>query len=354
MANANESPRMPLPLAKVNVLKQMKLAFNNDGFFDWGDPDGDGPAKLHAIVDRYAEVGTSFLSFGIGRETARGYKSTIAESFGSGIPADEGRTIDRRMRDLHARYMALDIDPLTIVTERAHKKGMMVLANHRVNRFSMDPRHAGKFFREHPNLVLPEDVHPGEYRMNWAEPEVQKYHLALYVDLLEHYDVDGLDLEFCRAIPFFNKDQPDKTSHINNFLKSLREEVDRIGKKRDRHLSIAIQFFVPENCKLARPFLDPEPLQHGLDPTVWAKQGYVDMLLPTIWAGRLRRPVDITPYREMVAGTRCKLYAWVQPAGVSQFREEDVDVPTLLELAQQCDGLYIFNGDADTLAALMK
>jgi len=40
-----------------------------------------------------------------------------------------------------------------------------------MNRFSVDPREAGSFFRRHPELILPEGVHPGERKMNWAEPD---------------------------------------------------------------------------------------------------------------------------------------------------------------------------------------
>ena len=344
----------PIPPSKLDVLKRLKLAFNNDGYFDWGDPDTDGPDRLRSVVDRYAEVESAFFSFGVGRETARGYRSRFLERFGLGIPAEEGNEFSRRMRDLNARYVEHGIDPLAIVTEHAHRRGLTVLANFRVNRFSMDSRQAGSFFRQHPELVLPRDAHPGEYRMNWARPEVRHHHVSVYSDLLEHYDVDGLDLEFCRAIPFFNRDEPDKTRHINEFLRSLREEVDRIGARRGRHLQIAVQFFTPEGCKLARPFLDPEPLQHGLDPAAWAREGLVDMLMPDVWAGRLQRPVDLAPYLNMVEGTGCKLYAWVQPHGVKSFRECFVDVPTLLELAGKCSGIYIFNGNPATVAALVE
>ncbi len=359
MTSAEPWYAAPIPPSKLKVLKPLKLAFNNDGFFDWGDPDGDGPATLRTIVDRYAEAGSAFLSFGVGGETAWGYRSQVLDRFMSEVPDDELDELCIKVRDYQARFSELGTDPLTIVTERACQKGLTLLANYRVNRFHMDPRVAGSFFRQHPELVLPEDVNPGERRLNWAEPAVRDYHVAVYADLLEHYGVGGLDLEFTRATPLFKRDEPDKARHTNEFLRDLRKEADRIGAKRNKHLHIAIQFFNPETCKLARPHLEPDQFKQGLDPATWAKEGYVDILLLHIWSGRLRRPIDITPYSEMVEGTPCKLFAWVQPGGVrpgrdSRFRDYNVDVPTLLELAQQCAGLYIFNGSPATVAGLVK
>ena len=212
------------------------------------------------------------------------------------------------------------------------------------------------FFHKHPELLLKDALSGwgefpwGEYKMNWAKPEVREHHLAIYKDLLERYDVDGIDLEFRRAVPFFEKEEPEKALHMNEFMRRLRQEADRIGAKRDKHISIAIQCLWDPESK-TRPWLDKDPLHHGLDYERWAREGWVDILIPTLWSYYNRRPADASRYKALVRGTQCKLYAYVVPYGRDR---PDVDLPTLRELAEKLDGLYIFNGGpnriGDTLA----
>lgn len=346
----------PIAPERLKVLKQLKLAFNNDGgdMFDC-NPEDDGPKRFQAIIDQYAAVDSAFLSWGLGRDTARGYQSRILEQEGLNVPDEELSEMDRRFRGYMTKYIAQGTDPLTILTEAAHRRGMKLLANFRINRYSKHPRYdklIGSWFHQHPELILPENVHEGEYKLDWSKPEVREHHLAVYRDLFERYDVDGIDLEFSRAIPFFKKDEPNKTQHMNEFLKGLRREADRIGDKRKKKLSIAIQYMTPEYCSLARPFLDPEPLNHGLDPAVWAKEGYVDILIPGIWGAYNSAPADITPYLELVKGTHCKLYAFVAWGILSHERE--VNLLTIRQLSEKCDGVYIFNANPTLLAALVE
>ena len=115
--------------------------------------------------------------------------------------------------------------------------------------------------------------------MDWSKSEVREHHLSVYRDLLKHYDVDGVDLEFSRAIPFFKKDEPNKARHMNEFLKGLREEADRIGKKRNKKAFVA-----------------------------WG-------ILP---------------------------------------HEREVDLATVRKLADECDGVCIFNANPTQLAALIE
>ena len=41
-----------------------------------------------------------------------------------------------------------------------------------------------------------------KYKMEWTEQQVQQHHLTIYRDLLERNDVDGIDLEVRRTVPF--------------------------------------------------------------------------------------------------------------------------------------------------------
>ena len=338
----------PIPSWKLKDLKPLKLAFCSDG------GSVEIRERLHAQVDRHVEVGSTFISFGAGSsEHAYGiYPSRILEPWWSGVSDEELSPDQRKSRDLLLRYYERGTDPLTIVIERAHQKGLKVFAEFRVNRYAREPSYGqSSFFHEHPELLLKDAQTKGnEHRMNWARPEVREHHLAFYTDLLERYDVDGIDLEFRRAVPFFEKDEPDKVQHMNEFMKRLRQEADRIGARRNKHISIAIQCLWDRESQ-TRPWLDKDPLNHGLDYATWAKEGYVDILIPTLWSYYNRVPGDVSRYKAMVQGTKCKIYAYVVPSGRDR---PEIDLPTLRELAKKCDGLYIFNGSPNRIASLLN
>ena len=186
--------------------------------------------------------------------------------------------------------------------------------------------------------------------MNWEKPEVREHHLAIYKDLLERYDVDGIDLEIRRGVPFFEKEDPDKVRHMNEFMKRLRQEADRIGVQRNKHISIVIQCLWDRDSR-TRHWMDKDPLKNGLDYVTWAREGYVDILIPTFLSYYNPVPGDVSRYRTMVKGTQCKIYAYVVPSGKER---PEVDLPTLRKLAEKCDGLYIFNGDPNRIASLVK
>jgi hypothetical protein len=249
--------------------------------------------------------------------------------------------------------------------ERANARSLPVLAGFRLNRF-MPKFGMESWFEQNPHVALSEascPMYANTFSANLALPEVREHFVAHSMDVVERYEVDGLHLEFMRAIPFFEKDEPDKCGHMNTFLGMLRKELDRIGQKRGRRMKLAIWSGTPENYRLIRKEIFPSEFFslgfHGIDPKTWIAEGWVDLLMMSVWSGlhgRRRKPVDIGPCvraargnsRTQVLGAIDNSQALPEP---EHLRESEA---VIRSIHAALDGVYLFNTQPLHLALLLE
>jgi hypothetical protein len=55
-----------------SAMGALKIVYDNDGLWDWGDPQGDGPELLYKMVDQYADAGAEAVVWGCGNNTGHG------------------------------------------------------------------------------------------------------------------------------------------------------------------------------------------------------------------------------------------------------------------------------------------
>jgi uncharacterized lipoprotein YddW (UPF0748 family) len=91
-----------------------------------------------------------------------------------------------------------DWDPLRVLSEEARRVGLKVHPW-----CCVFPEGQGsKLLQEHPDYVARdpdgEPVVAGPYKIRWAcssRPEVHDYEFAMYEDLMDNYDIDGVHLD---------------------------------------------------------------------------------------------------------------------------------------------------------------
>jgi len=83
-----------------SAMAALKVVYDNDGLWDWGDPKGDGPELLHKMVDQYTDAGARALVWGCGNNTAWSYTPRAQEAWCDRVPADNPniKTIADRQR----------------------------------------------------------------------------------------------------------------------------------------------------------------------------------------------------------------------------------------------------------------
>ena len=340
----------------------LDIVYDNDGLWDWGDPSGEGPELLHRMVDQYADAGARALVWGCGNNMAWSYTPNKQEAWCDRVPAD--RPDLHELAGRQRAWLEAGTDPLAVVLECAGTRDLPVLAGFRLNRF-MGKHGMESWMKKNPHVALSEPSCPmyaNTHSANLALPEVREHFVAHSVDVVERYEVDGLHLEFMRAIPFFERDEPDKIGHMHAFLRDLRVELDRIGERRGRRMKLAIWCGTPENYRLIRKGIFPPEFFdlafHGLDPMTWIAEEWVDLLMMSVWSGlhgRRERPVDLTPWVQearsrgkQVLGEIDNSQALPEPEHLRESAE------VIRSVSAASDGVFLFNTQPLHLAMLLE
>jgi len=223
-------------------------------------------------------------------------------------------------------------DVLKLVIDELRPRGIEILAAIRMNdthHRKLDRANPGcpVFAIEHPEYVIKQpDGRTNETALDYSYPGVREHRLAIMRELAEGYDLDGLELNFCRWGKHFPRHQGrQKAPIMTAFVARVREILDQAAQKRGRkRLTLGIR--VPETiraCWIA-----------GLDPRTWVTKGWIDYLVVSTF-NETDPQVRVEPFASFTRGTRCELLvamgnmmggAWqgkprITGRGVGQFRE---------------------------------
>jgi len=125
--------------------------------------------------------------------------------------------------------------------DRCRAKGQAAFISLRMNdahhKEFVDPRPGDKpgssigmsvtrWYAEHPeHRIQPGSLRGADLVLNWAEPEVRAQKLALLRELIENYDLDGLELDFLRFYSYFRPETPteQRRAIMTNFVQDVRK-----------------------------------------------------------------------------------------------------------------------------------
>ena len=102
------------------------------------------------------------------------------------------------------------------------------------------------------------------YAWDYGHSETRRHIVAVLTEMLDRYELDGLELDFMRHALFFRRcKQASSALLMTELLRKLRAEVDRVSKKKGRPIVLAVRVYpsLAQNEKI------------GLDPRTWIKQG---------------------------------------------------------------------------------
>ena len=270
------------------------------------------------------------------------FETDIGERFGDGYDElDEPRAKNQMA---NVQYL---IDnhggPMTVISKLCRRAGMDFFPSVRMNQHydtDISSPSYGRLRREHPELLIgrvgEELAKPSiEWGIrtgkNYAFPEVRSYMSSVIVELVERFDVDGIELDFMRHPAFFRIEEAYSNRYLmTDLVRYVRGRMDEIGTKKGRPLDLIAR--VP-------PTLG-DCARIGLDVQEWIKEDLVDVLI----AGGGFRPFEM-PIREFVEaaeGTNCQVY------GCLEALRPTVDRLTMRAVAARywssgVDGLYLFN-----------
>ena len=200
-------------------------------------------------------------------------------------------------------------DPLRIVCDRAHANGILIYPTLLVQQGrgsrNEDVRCSDfRFDNSHLEIGAAGDLDPdspGYDGLDFKHDMVRAERFSLIEETLNHYEIDGFELQLNYGIHYFHPDEVESGRKIMTaWIEQVYKAVKRSGS--DRELAIRIPASI-RGC-----------LHMGLDVQEWIRKGIVDVLIGQTFSGTaLIDPMaDFRPLVDAAKGSNCRIHASVQ------------------------------------------
>ena len=241
----------------------------------------DPPLSLHRLqqpVDDMLGTGVDTLSFGLASGTTFLHDTKVGNKWGdSVVKHNHGVMWWRAMENLRQALRA-GHDPLKVVVDRAHEKGMQVYCSLRMNDPASPHTDANLYFsskikEEHPEVMIGEEDpdKPGAATcLNFALPEVRQERLAVIEEVCDRYGADGLEMDQYLRVFFKRSEARQNVPVLTEFVREVRDLLDRIGAKRGTRLCLSARVHPVEEANL----------NVGMDVRAWLSEKLVDLVVP--------------------------------------------------------------------------
>jgi hypothetical protein len=275
-----------------------------------------------------------------------------AAVWGSRVPDDENEA--RAFRAL----LDAGTDPLAITIEACRERGVPIVASYRMNAedFYHGELDTYDFGRTHKHLRI-----PGANCLDPAHLEVFEHRMAIFAEVVESYDVDGIEFDFRRWTHMVS-DPLENHPVLTRMVRETSEMLARVAadKGRDGFLLGARVAPTIDGPSLGRDDMSCREL--GLDVETWVRDGLVDYICPSFFWGY--NPGDDPHTAEFVTltrGTDAGVYPTVFPCSkwqkespeaeridvddtekLRRFRDDVVNA-ALICYEQGADGISTFN-----------
>ncbi|MEK6795827.1 MAG: hypothetical protein AABZ39_13680 [Spirochaetota bacterium] len=166
------------------------------------------------------------------------------------------------------RYMATGADPVELSVRTANECGITPFISYRMNEMH---------YNEKPDYPTHSDFWRSNYRtkglpnggLDYSHPEVRDWYTRILFELIDKYDVGGIELDFCRFPSFFPESKAiEHMPLMTDLVRGIRKKLDDTARARGRELALCVR--VPRSIDAARGI--------GLDVASWCRAGVVDML----------------------------------------------------------------------------
>ena len=322
--------------------QQWRVLSNDDGWIigAYGPPLTPDVMRDKMIAP-YAGSSVDVFLWSIGGHEVYDYETEIGERFGDGYPdLDDGQ--QRKVENLR-QLIKVHGGPVTIISQLCHEAGLAFFPSVRMNEhYDMEESapNYGRLRRDHPELCIGrpgESIPHGSLEwgirtgLNYAFPEVRTHMSRIIFELIERFDIEGIELDFMRHPAFFRLAEAYQYRYLmTDFVYGVRKKLDEVGQKKGKHLKLAVR--VPPTLADAKRI--------GLDADVWMREGMVDMLVAG--GGFIPFEMPIREWVETAEGTGCNIYGCFE--GLRPLlNEKSLKALALRYWEAGVDGIYFFN-----------
>ena len=256
------------------------------------------------------------------------------------------------LRPQHERFLPLldaGTQPLQVLRDRSHERGMTFLAGIRMNDGHDFPVFAD-FIESHPDWQLPKrwdvlgiqrppeaSINVGGKRLDYTVDEVRAFYCEMMEDLLDCVCVDGLELIF-RESYFPVPDARDHAHLMTDMVRRVRVILDDRSRLTGTRLILGVRVYANlEECLLM-----------GLDVPTWIGEGLIDYCCPmdTMFSDFNARYAE---FGALAQDSKCRMYPGLHPWTSHRMRLKSAMTPAMCRAlahtfyAAGADGISIFN-----------
>lgn len=213
-------------------------------------------------IDEVAGTSVDTFVYGVARSDGLFYPSKVGMRFGADIRPFQQSAYWRLWENMQS-LMDRGLDPLTVLIDRAHSKGIDFFASLRMSAYGgMDPK-----------------KNTANGGLGLAHKEVRDHQFSVLKELAYDYETEGIELDFAAApngMPVCLRSED-----VEEYTPVLTEFVRRIAKMCRERPGGAAQIG-------ARVYPTREMNVHyGYDVDTWLKDGLVDFVVPMLYGETL-------------------------------------------------------------------
>jgi len=247
-----------------------------------------GKSPQHVIADyrraitQIAEARPGIMAQNVGNPDPVIYRSAEATAW--------SKYLDGPVSISMNKMIEAETDPLQVTVEVCHEHGVPVVASYRMNAedFYEEGLEIQDFGRKHRHLAI-----PGAFCLDSAHPVVYQHRMAIFREVAEKYDIDGIEFDFRRwthmiSDPLHN--HPILTRMVRETRAMLNEVAKKKGKKRMiLGVRVGPSLDTPQDeahyagTGAGMRKVDPSCRELGLDVRTWVRDELVDYICPTLF-----------------------------------------------------------------------
>jgi len=193
------------------------------------------------------------------------------------------------------RAMEKGLDPVGLTLKTCREIGLDFFISYRMNELHYNhfpdyPTHS-PFWKKHwKTHGLP------SRHLDYKHEIVREHYLDLLFEMIDLYELDGLELDFCRFPKFFRDEEVEAGIPLmNDFVGKVRKKLDETGKARGKNLPLCVR--VLRSPSAARAL--------GLDVAAWDREGLVQMVNVSPFA-QITPDIDIEGFKDI--SKKAKVY----------------------------------------------
>jgi len=236
-------------------------------------------AAVDRLVDQYDGTGVTHLFWNVNYQRV-GYASRVWPSYWD-VPDPEKNVTEWPRSYYQLHKLGVD-DVFARAIPRCRQRGLSPWISLRMNdhHYTKDFSRVSPLFFEHPELR----TRGGTGLFNYARPEVRQHYMKLVEEVLQRYDVDGLELDWIRTADNFEQADFERGRGIlTEFVTAVRKQTTAAAGRWGHPVRLAVR--VPATPAFARG--------KGFEAVAWAREKLVDMLIPADWwSGYTNTPVE--------------------------------------------------------------